>query len=105
MTTDIEDGGPSLPASFALSQNYPNPFNPSTSIKFAVPNKSHVNLEIYDILGRKVNTLVDSEFDAGYHTVIWDGRNSSGEQVSTGVYFYRLNAGDYSSSKKMTIIK
>jgi len=102
--TDI-DPAPSLPESFSLSQNYPNPFNPSTTIKFGLPSASDVRLEVFDILGRSVTVLVDKQLDAGYHDIVWDGRNASGGETASGIYFYKLKAGDYISTKKMLMLK
>jgi hypothetical protein len=103
--TGIPDDDVSLPRELTLSQNYPNPFNPNTRIRFALPVRSHVGLRIYDILGRAVVNLADDVYDAGYHEVIWDGRNSSGENAASGIYFYRLDAGGKSISRKMVILK
>ncbi len=94
-----------LPASFSLNQNYPNPFNPSTTIAFALPEAAEVRLEIFNLLGRKVATLTEGELPAGHHSVVWEGRNSSGSTVATGVYFYRLDAGSFSETKKMLLLK
>jgi hypothetical protein len=94
-----------VPREFSLSQNYPNPFNPSTEIKFALPQASNVNLEIYNILGRRVTTLINDQLDAGYHTVKWNSTDSEGREVATGVYLYRLKAGDFIKSKKMLLLK
>jgi Peptidase C10 family/FlgD Ig-like domain/Right handed beta helix region/Protein of unknown function (DUF1565) len=95
----------SLPQMFALAQNYPNPFNPITDISFSLPEASDVRLEIYNIMGQKVKTLVEGQMDAGYKTVVWDGKSNSGSSVASGIYFYRLTAGDYVNTKKMTLLK
>lgn len=94
-----------LPDRIALRQNYPNPFNPSTAIGFALPNGSNVTIEIFDVLGARVRTVADKYFEAGEHTVIWDGRTATGEEASSGVYYYRLSAGDYRVSRKMMLIR
>lgn len=94
-----------LPRTFRLGQNYPNPFNPTTAIEFSVPERADVKLDIYNILGRRVKTLVDREMTAGDYTVQWDGTNQSGHSVATGVYLYRLTAGDHSASRKMLLLK
>ncbi|MCP4581635.1 MAG: T9SS type A sorting domain-containing protein [candidate division Zixibacteria bacterium] len=101
----IDDPAPVLPSQYELSQNYPNPFNPTTTIRFGLAKKANVNLQVYDVLGRQVRNLVDTEMDAGYHEVIWDGKSSSGDNVSTGIYFYKLEAGDFKSVKKMLMLK
>ena len=94
-----------LPKSFSLGQNYPNPFNPNTVIEFGLPRPCHVKLTVINILGQTVKKLVDTEFKAGRGRVVWDGTNSAGEQVASGVYFYRLSAGDYTQTRKMVLIK
>jgi FlgD Ig-like domain len=88
-----------------LLQNSPNPFNPSTSIKFYIPNNSDVSIKIYDVLGREVTTLVNQQTTAGYHIVYWNGKDSRGEDVSSGIYLYRLTAGSFSQTKKMNLLK
>ncbi len=105
VATDVNDGENLLPQSFALGQNYPNPFNPTTYIEFALPRASDVRLDIYDITGRLVRTLVDQPMAAGDHRVEFDGRSSSGVQIATGVYFYRIQAGDYKATRKMLLMK
>jgi len=94
-----------LPTEFALDQNYPNPFNPNTTIKFALPVASEVELNIYNILGQKVKSLVGGHLEAGYYSLVWDGTNSGGVAVASGVYFYRIKAGEFTQSKKMILIK
>jgi len=85
-------GGDALPKDYALMQNYPNPFNPSTTIKFALPEASRVTVEIYNLLGQKVSTLVSDQLTAGYHEVVWNGTTSAGQLVGSGIYFARFNA-------------
>ena len=94
-----------LPETFALLQNYPNPFNPSTNIRYQLPAQTQVKLVVYNILGQEVRRLVDDFKPAGYYTVIWDGRNLHGIPVPSGVYYYKITAGDFSKSKKMLLIK
>ncbi len=94
-----------LPREIALGQNYPNPFNPTTRIDFALPNAGNVNLEIYNNLGQKIRSLVDSYLEPGYHSAVWDGKTDSGLGASSGMYYYRLTCGDYRISKKMTMLK
>ncbi len=99
--TDVDDHvTESLPICFNISQNYPNPFNASTLIQYSLTEPSDVSIEIYDILGRKIETLFQAEQQAGYHQVIWDA-----EDASSGMYFYRIQAGDYSEAKKMLLLK
>ncbi len=100
-----ETGDRERPFEFVLSQNYPNPFNPSTKIEFTLAKSGFVTLQIYDVLGRKVRTLVSEELSAGYKSVVWDGKNEDGEDVASGVYFYQLKVGDFSEPKKMLLLK
>jgi hypothetical protein len=102
--------GPGLPEEFALGQNYPNPFNPETRIAYALPEQASVTLRIYNLLGQEVVTLADKVQEAGYHHVVWNGRNSTGSSVGTGVYFYRFEAkgtsgATFSNLKKMLFLK
>jgi len=90
---------------FSLSQNYPNPFNPVTSFKFTLPHASHVRIEVFNILGQKVRTLVDEDMRAGVFLVDWDGKDEEGVEASSGVYFYRIIAGDFSDIKRMVLLK
>ncbi len=94
-----------LPDKFELAQNYPNPFNPSTSISFALPTKSNVEIMIYNALGQSVKRLVNQELSAGIHSVSWDGKNDNGKAVSSGMYLYKIIANDFVSSKKMLLLK
>ena len=95
----------SIPNSYALMQNYPNPFNPSTEISFDLPKASNVELRIFNVLGQQVRTLSNGAMEAGQHKIVWDGRDQGGSQVSSGVYFYRLTAGNYTDTKKMMLLK
>jgi len=94
-----------IPKEFALKQNYPNPFNPTTTIKFEMPKSSNVKLEIYNILGQKVKTLVNEDMKAGYHKVTWDGTNDYSVKVSSGMYIYIIKAGDFIARHKMVLLK
>jgi hypothetical protein len=96
---------PVLPSNFSLSQNYPNPFNPETNISYTLPEAANVRLVIFNILGQKVKTLVNEKQAAGYQTVKWDGTDDIGNHVGSGIYFYKITAGNYSDSKKMTLLK
>ncbi len=103
--TGITDSGPELPDRLTLSQNYPNPFNPQTTMSFGLPQKSAVTLDIYDLLGRKITRIVDGNLEAGQHVITWDGKDSDGNQVSSGIYFYRLTTDYGVKQAKMTLLK
>lgn len=96
-----------IPEEYTLFQNYPNPFNSGTAIQFAIPSGlgSHAFLKIYNTLGHVVRTLLDEKKGPGHYTVRWDGKDSFGKEVASGVYFYRLKAGEYVSTKRMLVIK
>jgi hypothetical protein len=92
-------------ATFELSQNQPNPFNPSTTIAFTLASREHVTLSIYDARGMLVTTLVDAVRGVGRHEVSWDGTDANGRSIGSGTYFYRLDAGKTSASRKMVLLK
>jgi hypothetical protein len=94
-----------LPKVAALHQNYPNPFNPSTEIRFDIPTARDVKLRIYNQLGQTVRTLVDNRMKAGSYALEWDGSDHMGRHVASGVYFYNLEAGDFTQIRKMTLVK
>jgi hypothetical protein len=95
-----------VPTEFALEQNYPNPFNPSTTISFSLPKAAPVTFEIYSILGTKIRTLMSGQvMSASYHNVVWDGKDDNGAHVSSGLYLYRINADNFTASKKMMLLK
>jgi hypothetical protein len=98
-----------FPKAFSLSQNYPNPFNPSTTIAFDIPGvsgeKQHVEVTVYDIRGRRVRTLIDSDLEPGSHKLHWNGRNDRGESVPSGIYLYALRAGGEVYTRKMMVLK
>lgn len=100
--TRLHEGNPTR---FWLNQNHPNPFNPSTRIRYALAKASLVSLKIYNILGQEVATLVDADQPAGIRSVIWNGKNALGFPVGSGVYFYRIEAGDFAKSRKMLLLK
>jgi len=93
------------PAEFAISQNYPNPFNPTTSISYSLPSATQVTLVVYDLLGTPVKTLVSQKQDAGQYTVTWDASNDLGMQVPSGNYIYKIVAGSFTQTRKMTLLK
>ncbi|MEE8148881.1 MAG: T9SS type A sorting domain-containing protein, partial [candidate division Zixibacteria bacterium] len=94
-----------LPTEVELYQNYPNPFNPSTMIEFYLPEQQYVTLDIYNILGQRVVSLVDRDMDAGFQSVSWSGRDNSGSEVASGIYFYLLKTDDRKISKRMMMLK
>jgi hypothetical protein len=104
-TSSVREIGGTIPSSIHLAQNYPNPFNPTTEIQFSLPNQANVSLEIYDLTGRLITTLIDGNMSSGNYTVTWDATNQFGQTVSSGVYLYRLQAGDIVETKRMTFIK
>jgi hypothetical protein len=98
------DDNSTIPEVFGLAQNYPNPFNAETKIDFRTQG-GDVKIEVYDLTGSLVKTIIDGSMEAGVHSVIWDGKNSDGNLVSTGVYFYKLSSDYGTSVKKMTMLK
>jgi hypothetical protein len=103
---DVEEGIEAiLPHDFSLSQNYPNPFNPQTVIEYALPRDSRVSIVVYNVLGQKVKVLKNEWEEAGYKSVSWDGTNQSGQEIGTGIYFYKITAGDFVQTKKMVLLK
>ncbi len=108
--TSVESEQFAVPVDFSLKQNYPNPFNPSTTIEFALPVSAQIKVKVYDILGRVVNVIYDGMKNAGYHQMNWNSDDASGNSVSSGVYFYELNAvgvdgREFNQMKKMILIK
>jgi hypothetical protein len=99
------DDGETRPSDFVLFQNYPNPFNPTTTVEFLLSRSGQVKIEIYNILGQKVRTLVDENLKAGHKAVDWDGSDDSGQEVASGIYFYRIETAEFSQSKKMLLLK
>ena len=104
--TDIAgQSSTALPRDFVLGQNFPNPFNPTTTISYSLPSRSRLTLDIFDVLGRRVRTLVDGLRPAGKYTAEWDGCDDDGRPVSSGVYLYRLTAGQFAQTRKMVLVK
>ncbi len=89
-----------IPSTFSLEQNYPNPFNPTTTIRFSLANNEFVSLKIYDVLGKEISTLISEEMNAGTYTVNWNA-----SALPSGVYFYRLQAKNFSETKKLVLTK
>jgi hypothetical protein len=103
---DVKEEDYSLqPIRFDLKQNYPNPFNPITVVEYTLPKSSQVRIQIYNILGQRVRLLVDEWQETGGKKVEWDGKDDDGIEVGSGIYFYRVTAGDFVDCKKMTLIK
>ncbi len=108
ITLDLTGTGvdePTIPVAFALRQNYPNPFRGGTTLAFDLPHPSKTTLEVYNVAGRRVATLVERELPAGRHAVAWDGKDADGHDVSAGIYFYRVQSGANEAMKKMIILK
>jgi hypothetical protein len=103
LTSKLEQA--TLPTTFALGQNYPNPFNPETVIEFALPTTGEVSLKIYNVAGQLVRTLVSGTTPAGYHQIRWDGRDANGSDISSGVYFYKIDTKNFSETRKMLLVK
>lgn len=104
-TVGINEDYKATPHTYRLAQNFPNPFNPETRIYFEIPGTQNVKIFIYNVLGQKVRSLVNDSFQAGNHIVNWDGRNDSGLRMPSGVYFYRIKAGNFVATKKMMMLK
>ncbi len=103
---DVDDPGGDDPIpDYHLAQCYPNPFNPTTTIRYSLPRRADVTLAVFNALGQKIATLVSGSRPAGSHQAVWDGTNANGDEVSAGVYFYRLEAGDFVASRKMVLLK
>ncbi len=101
----IEEPDSDLPISVEIFQNYPNPFNPATTIAYRIPSRTKVRIEVFNVLGQRVITLVDESQSAGDHVIQWDGKDDAGNIVSTGVYLYRIQAGEYVQTRKMLLLK
>jgi flagellar hook assembly protein FlgD len=94
-----------IPEEYRLAQNYPNPFNPVTTIKYDLPEDSFVHLDIYDLLGREVKTLLNEVVKAGYKVVSWEGKDNNGNPVSTGMYIYRLTVNSAESNEGILVVR
>jgi hypothetical protein len=98
----VENG---IPLQYNLSQNYPNPFNPSTKISFDLIEGGKSTLIVYNLLGKKINTLMNSSLNPGHHSIEWNGLDYNGQSVASGVYFYELRSGDFVAKKKMLLLR
>ena len=94
-----------IPVATSLEGNYPNPFNPSTTIAYSLNSEAHVNIEIYNMKGQKVRTLMNEHQTAGKHIVVWNGKDDSNKSTASGVYFYKMQAGNFQQTKKMILMK
>ena len=101
----VEEDESNVPLSFSLKQNFPNPFNSETVMEYFLPKESQVKITIYNLLGQRVKTILDQRESAGHKRVIWDGKNEKGETLSSGIYFYRIEAGEFAQAKKMVLLK
>ena len=99
----IENG--ILPKEFALHQNYPNPFNPTTQIHYDLPESEFVSIIIYDVIGRKIKSLINTNQEAGYRSIAWNATNDLGQPVSNGMYIYTIQAGEFRQTNKMVLLK
>ena len=103
--TEIVEEAMNAVPKFALSQNYPNPFNPSTTISYDLPKESFVRLEVYNALGQTIKPLVNESQGAGQYSVVWDGKDDGGREVSAGMYFYHVVADEHQATKKMLLVR
>ena len=102
-TLDISEDN--IPTTYSLKSAYPNPFNPVTTINYGLPIKEFVSIHIYDLMGRKIKTLINNIMDPGYRTITWDATNDLGQSVSAGMYIYTIQAGDFRQTKKVVLLK
>ena len=107
-TSQLSIGGNSsngLPDRFTTYPNFPNPFNPTTQIQYDLPKDRFVSIAIYDVIGRNIRTLINTNQTAGYHSIYWDAKNDFGEGVAAGMYIYTIQAGEFRATKKMVLLK
>jgi len=102
---DIQDENYNVESPFFLHRNYPNPFNPETTIEYSIKEDSRILIEIYNIKGQKVKTLINEFREAGYYSVIWNGKDNSNKQVASGLYFYRMKTANYNKMRKILLLK
>ena len=105
LPTDVDENGDAIPNAFSVEQNYPNPFNPNTTIDFSIARSEFVSIDVFNILGERIRSLADRTFAAGEHSVEWDGRDNDGTEVASGIYYYRITAGEATESRKMVLLK
>ena len=107
-TSQLSIGGNSsngFPDRFTTHPNFPNPFNPTTQIRYDLPEEQNVTITIYDVMGRNIRNLINSNQTAGYHSIHWDAKNDIGEGVAAGMYIYTIQAGEFRATKKMVLLK
>jgi len=104
-TTGVKSESNTVPNDITLAQNYPNPFNPTTTIEFTLQRAGEVNVAVFNMIGQKVKTLVNKKMTNGSHHVVWNGLDESGQRVASGVYYYRLDTKDFSTTRKMVLLK
>lgn len=97
--------GDEIPARYQLDQNYPNPFNPTTTIRFGLPEDAHVEIGVYNVLGRQIRRLVDRQMTAGWHSVSWDSRNADGSPAASGLYLYQMKTEKHTATRRMMLVK
>ncbi len=103
--TDVDDDPSGLPSELSLGQNYPNPFNPSTRIDYTLQKSSYVTIDVFNVIGEKVTRLMGGMVLAGEHTISWYGKDADGEEVTSGIYYYRLTSDDFTETRKMVLLK
>jgi len=101
----VDDNNPAVPLSYSLGQNYPNPFNPTTTVAYSIERKGQVNVSIYNILGQKVYNLVDREMEPGNYQATWEGIDTFGSEVASGIYFYKMTSNNYVETRKMLLMR
>jgi hypothetical protein len=101
----VDDNGGTRPTAFSLGANYPNPFNPTTTIEYSLDRRAHVRIEIFNILGQLVRTVVDETKSAGSYRAVWDGADDAGQPMPTGVYLYRMQTDGLAQARKMLLLK
>ena len=104
-TTAVEDIAAIIPNSFVLHQNYPNPFNPETTIAYGLPEETFVNITVFNVVGQKVRTLFSGKQSPGFHKLVWNGKDDDGSLMPSGMYVYRLKAGEFSQTRKLALLR
>ena len=99
------ESGQFMPEVFSLHQNYPNPFNPLTTLRYDLPEDEYVSINIYDVMGRSIKSLMNAHQYAGYRSISWDATNDLGQPVSAGMYIYTIQAGEFRQTRKMVLLK